>query len=190
MSTQPEEPTVERMTLEEYLRLPESPAGTLVELVRGVVVREPAPGGRHGQIWTAMVTALNGYVQDHGLGVVLINTLFVLDRAQETARVPDIAFLRAGRAGMTPLPEHALSGAPDLAVEILSPSNRWAAMQEKVSDYLAVGAAAVWVIDPRHRHVIVHESDTPSAVYSSGDVLTAPALLPGFALPIDAVFSS
>lgn len=99
-----------------------------------------------------------------------------------TVRGPDAAVIRRDRL---PDPHHAgfFYGAPDLAVEVVSPSNRAAETAEKVSEYLAAGARAVWVVDPRARTVAVHEASRDAAVVSATGVLDGGNVVPGAAPP-------
>jgi Uma2 family endonuclease len=81
-------------------------------------------------------------------------------------------------------------GAPDLAVEVLSPSNRWRDVREKVADLLAAGTRLVWVIDPPRRKVTVYRALLAPHVLGPTDILDGEDVVPGFSLPVSALFSS
>ena len=75
-------------------------------------------------------------------------------------------------------------GAPDLAVEVLSPDEGPAAVQDKVAEYLAAGVPLVWVLDTAREAVTVHVPGQPARVLGSAEVLTGDEVLPGFRLPL------
>jgi Uma2 family endonuclease len=175
------------LSAEEFARLPEE-GGYRIELVRGMMVREPQPGGRHGRLVMRLVRALDAHARATGVGEVLIEIGFMLSVEPATVRGPDVAFISAGRVPAE-MPVGFWDGAPDLAVEVLSPGNRWSDIQAKVLEYLGAGAHAVWLVDPALSRVHVYESMNAARVLSGGDVLDAPELLPGFRLPLAELFS-
>ena len=102
---------------------------------------------------------LRAYVEQHQLGRVMVEVGSILERSPDTVRGPDIAFiaaehLHAGgpRRGFVP-------GAPDLAVEIVSPNNTFAELQSKVRDYLTHGTRLVWVVEPDSCTMVVYHPD-------------------------------
>src|SRR5712691_8252597 len=137
------------MTAEELLdvRIPDK----RVELVKGVlVVREPA-GYTHGRVTRSLTLRLGAHVERTGAGQLFAaETGFTLARGPDTVRAPDIAFVRRDR-----LPDPEPAGfpdlAPDLVVEVLSPSDRPGEVLAKVADWLSAGVRLIWVIDPEHR---------------------------------------
>src|SRR5579862_599954 len=109
------------LTAEEFAELPESDSYR-DELIRGTVrLREPPPGFIHGGVEVRMIYILQAFVMLHRGGTVRTNVGFVLERNPDTVCAPDVAFVAASRL---PLPEGRpyLDGAPELAVEVLSPS--------------------------------------------------------------------
>lgn len=187
MSAQPRRAPDPRLTVDEFLGMPEEDVYRL-ELVRGQVVREPAPGRRHGMLSVILASALHQYASARNLGDVLVNTGFVLSRTEHTVRVPDISFVSVARPVSEPGPESLLEGPPGLAVEVLSPSNRAGEMREKVDDYFAAGCPLVWVVDPRRRKVTVHRPGEQATSLSVSDVLNGDPVLPGFRLPLGQLF--
>ena len=169
------------VTAEELFELPDAKH---YELVRGVPrVCEP-PGGAHGRLAMQVGALLNEHVQRLGLGTVLVEAGYVLRRKPDTVRGPDISFVSVARLPPNQIPETFIPGAPDLAVEIISPSSRWSEVEEKVADYLAGGARLVWLVDPRERRVVLRYPDRPPAVLTENDTLDGEDVVPGFTLPV------
>jgi len=159
-----------------------------IELVRGELVREPPPGEVHGGVTTVLVARLFGFVHGRRLGKVYTETGFVLESDPDTVRGPDAAFVSAERIERARRRGPYLEGAPDLAVEVLSPSNAAREIEEKVLEYFGAGGRAVWVIDPRTRAVTVHRPNGEPRHLSEDDVLDGAPVLPGFRLPVAKIF--
>ncbi|MBV9880786.1 MAG: Uma2 family endonuclease [Gemmatirosa sp.] len=163
------------------------------ELVRGEIrVMSPA-GGRHGRIGPRLTALLWQHVEQHGLGVVFADSagfrLTIPGDTEESVRSPDAAVVLAHRMppddetiGFMPL-------APDLAVEIISPSARAAELQEKLADYLAAGTLAIWALDPARWTVAVYRPDAPARYLRDGDVLDGAPVLPDFHCPVAELFA-
>jgi len=183
MSTHPRRTEETRVTVAEFLRMPEED-GYRLELVRGQVVREAAPGRRHGKLSMVLAAALHQYASSRGLGDVLVNTGFVLSRTEHTVRVPDLSFIAATRPPLERWPDSLVEGGPDLAVEVFSPPNRAGEIREKAADYLAAGRPLVWVVDPRRRQVTVHEPGKQATSLQVSAILAGDPALPGFRLPL------
>ncbi len=176
------------MDLEAYYQLPDD--GVRHELVNGWLVSEPAPGVGHGRVAARLVSLLDAYVRQHGSGVVLANdTGFILHRSPDTVRAPDVAFIRLDRFRALEDEVGPMPGPPDLAVEVLSPSNRLGEMHGKVADYLAAGAIEVWVVDPQAKRVDSYRELLAPVTRGTGDVLEVPNLLPGFSIRVDDIFA-
>ena len=174
------------MTADELLvlRMPDK----RTELVRGrLVVREPA-GFWHGDAAARVLVAISNYLaadrinQTSGVArgrVVAAETGFTLQRNPDTVRAPDVAYICAER-----LPSGAHVGfanfAPDLAVEVLSPSDRPGEVLAKVADWLTAGTLLVWTIDPERRRARVYRADGSDAVLGATDYLDGEDVLPGF----------
>jgi len=172
-------------TAEQLLR-----AGDLgrCELVRGELRTMIPPSFAHGRITIRLTRPIANHVDAHGLGtVVAAETGFLLSRDPDTVRAPDIAFVRAARG---PGPDRGyFPGAPDLAVEVLSPDDRPGYVRDKVAEWLEAGTLAVWVVDPTARTVTVHEAPRGPSVLSEADLLRGGDVLPGFALAVRDVFA-
>jgi Uma2 family endonuclease len=174
------------LSLEEYEALPESDLYR-DELSRGRLVREPAPGARHGDIVANLTYLLRSYLEQQPVGKALTESGFLLDRAAAVVRRPDVAFVRAVRVPGE-LSASFFDGAPDLAIEVVSPSNRPSNLLQKIAELLAAGTQRVWVVYPQTRTVAEHTSEGDLRIYNGEEVLTAPDLLPGFMLPVARVF--
>ncbi len=158
------------------------------ELVAGELIREPPPGAGHGGVTATLIERLLAFVRREKSGRVLAETGFVLARNPDTVRAPDAAFVSAERAKRSVRRGPYAEGAPDLAVEVLSPSNTEDDMAEKVREYLAAGGRAVWVIDPREQQVTVHRPGRPPHHLTRGDTLDGAPVLDGFRLPVAEIF--
>ena len=146
-------------------------------------------GSEHGMIALSIGGILWDFVKRHSLGVVLgAETGFKIARDPDTVRAPDVAFIRANRIGDR-LPKGYFPGAPDLAVEVLSPDDRAGEVFEKVQNWLDAGCVAVWVVDPKTQSVTVYDAGCKATVLKSSDLLTGGDLLPGFSTPVAEFFS-
>jgi Uma2 family endonuclease len=153
------------------------------ELYNGKVVFK-MPNFLHSVIQGNIVYEINGYLRVHPIGLVGDNANYRLwpERAKES-RAPDVSFILRDR-----LPndlQRYLPMVPDLAVEILSPTDSFELTMEKVDEFLLRGVKLVWVIITKTREVLVC---TMQGKYSVRDLLTAPELLPGFELPVQNIF--
>lgn len=168
-----------------------------VELVRGrLLVCEP-PGIRHGEIEASVVVALRMYLtrdrDERGAErtrgrLVCGDAGFWLSHDPDTVRAPDAAYISRERCDGA-LPDGYAEFAPDLVVEVRSPSDRPGAVLAKVGDWLEAGTRVVWVIDPRTRQVAIYRDDGACALLEGDDVLREEVLLPGFALPLVELFA-
>lgn len=157
------------------------------DIVAGVPV-ERRPVSQEGSIsWVRLGAAVHGHVEAHRLGLFGFNGRFRLRDEPRTERRPDMHFVRAARAPARPLP-HVLPGAPDLAIEVVSPSDSQSEVAEKARDYLEAGGEEVWLVFPELQIITVFRAGRRPRSYSPGDTLESPALLPGFALSLDELF--
>jgi len=154
------------------------------ELLSGELVRMNPAGGEHGRVVARLTVAIGTHVSTHGLGITYgAETGFVLARQPDTVRAPDVAFVAAGRAP-TVHRSGFLEGAPDLAVEVLSPDDRPRYIREKVAEWLRAGASAVWVVDPRGRTVTVHDVQQEPTLLREPDRLLGGEILPGLVMTV------
>ncbi len=170
------------LTAEEYACLPDED-GYRDELSRGRLVREPQPQAPHGRVQLNVGAELRLFVKQHGLGYVTVESGYILERNPDTVRGPDVAFVARERYGET-LPERWPEFGPDLAVEVLSPSDRVSRMAEKVAQYFGAGTRLVWVIDPEERTATVFRSPIAVRVLGESDELDGEDVLPGFRIRV------
>jgi Uma2 family endonuclease len=180
----PEMGTKTLFTVEDFEQLSERP-GALHELDEGELITMSRPRLQHSLIVGNLFAPLRTVVLEHGLGIVCIEVEFQL--APDTVRVPDIAFIRATRAKSLD-PETLIQGAPDLAVEVISPTDLAEDVSRKVHQYLAAGSQAAWVLYPKERCVDIHQPGKPSVTRWTPESLEQPDILPGFSISIADIF--
>jgi Uma2 family endonuclease len=160
------------------------------ELVRGELVMMTPAGFEHGRIVVNVTAPLADFVKKNKLGIVTgAETGFHIGRDPDTVRAPDVAFVRADRVPATPTVGF-FSGAPDLAVEVLSPNDRASDVLAKVQDWLGAGCRVVWVVDPRTRTVSVYGDGNKLAVLKESDELSGDDVVPDFRLPVAEIFAA
>jgi Uma2 family endonuclease len=173
------------MTAEEllYTNVPDK----RTELVRGrLIVHEP-PGGRHGYVAANLAFRLNQHIDLTAAGALFVGDVgFTLHRDPDTVRGPDIAFVRGERVP-DPIPSTFLEFAPDLVVEVLSPSDRPGEVLAKVGDWLDAGARLVWVVDPERRVARVYRHDGTEYMLDETDRLLGQDVLPGFSCTLASI---
>ena len=182
------------MTADELLHLPRD--GWQYELVEGRLVRMPPVGSWRGGYSSRLDRALGNYVDDHQLGIVLVGEPgFTLSQPgqPDTVLAPDIAFVAGDRAPAEGSPEG--SGfwrmAPDLAIEVVSPSQFHPEMAEKARAWLAAGVRLVWMVWPAAKQVEVWIGghDEPVATLGIGNALDGRDIVPGFSYPVASLFA-
>ena len=174
------------LTGEELLR---KPWLNPCELVGGRIVRMTPTNPTHGRIEVNVAAALTAFVRTQNLGVVMAGEVGVFTaRNPDTVRAPDVLFLSHERDFRRTRRDGFLEVAPDLVVEILSPTDRPDAVRRKLDEYFAAGVRLAWVIDPATRTVRVHPAHGEPRTLAAGDVLTGDDVLPGFLLPTQEVF--
>jgi len=163
------------LTVDEFL-VYDVPDGK-AELVRGELRMSPSPGGRHGAVVTAITRRLL-YLEDRGLGRLLSNAGFELVKLPKTVRAPDLAFVRADHLPPGGIGDGPMQVSPDLAVEVVSPSDTHARIRERLDDYRTSSVPLVWLVDPRRRTVTVIEGDRPPLVLGEQDALDGGTVIP------------
>lgn len=146
-------------------------------------------GAKHGDIALEIGARIRIHATDHRLGRTFgAETGFLLTRDPDTVRAPDAAFVSQARLPETGVPVGYFPGAPDLAVEVVSPGDTAGEVEEKVQMWLTHGASLVWVIYPATRTVTAYRRDGSANVLLDDDLLDGEAVLPGFTFPIDRLF--
>jgi Uma2 family endonuclease len=162
------------------------------EIWEGELIEMSPSGRQHSVIAMRIGSRMQLFVEQHDLGDVSgADGGYVISRDPDTLLVPDIAYVKPGRLSTDEGEGFALIP-PDLAVEVVSPSDRMSEVLEKVNIYLAAGVQMVWVVLPRQRMVSVHRLDQPNVVQQvhEGDELDGGEILPGFRLPVAEIFRS
>jgi Uma2 family endonuclease len=159
------------------------------ELVRGEVIETMPPGGRHGEVVIALGALLHLWVKGGSGGYVGTEAGFIVGHDPDTVRGPDISYVSAAHIPPGGVPEAFWPFAPDLAVEVVFPSETANEVQEKVRDFLSAGTPLVWVIYPRRGEVVVYTADGLARTYSGDDALEQPQVLPGFSCRVSELFA-
>jgi len=169
------------LTVEEFLRLPE-PLDCSYELVEGELITVSPGMFLHNYVRDNLLILLKTFVEAHRLGTVVSEQSFHL--FGDTVRVPDVAFVRSGR--ILP-PDKLPEGAPDLAIEVISPTDTLREMDQRVSDFFAARCKRVWLVYPEHREIYIRGA--AGEVRRRGDdLLEDPELLPGFSIKVSSLF--
>ena len=160
------------------------------ELVNGELVMSPKNNFEHENICANLLFALKQFNRAHRLGLVLgSNAGFWM--ANRNCRAPDVSFIpkdRLSALGFSPASRRFFPGAPDLAVEILSPNNTRAEIDERLKDFFSSGTQIAWIIDPPTESVQVCHSLTNRQLLGPGANLDGEHLLPGFQFPTADLF--
>ena len=180
--------TTFHVTAKELLDMPND--GFRYELVRGEL-RKMAPAGHaHGEYAMSIGAPLAVHVKTNGLGkVYAAETGFQLESDPDHVRAPDAAFVRLQRVEDVQDQPGFFPGAPDLAIEVISPSDLYTDVDEKVADWLDAGTLAVILVDPRRRVVKLHRSMTDVVVLNVEDTLTVDDIVPGWQMPVGEIFA-
>jgi len=178
----------QRVTADELLRMPDD--GFRYEIVRGELRKMTPAGNVHGRVAMSFAWRLARHVEENRLGsVYAAETGFKLASNPDTVRAPDAAFVSRARIEEVGEVEGYWPGAPDLAVEVISPGDLYAEVEDKVFDWLEAGTKMVVVVNPRNRSVTVYRSRTDIAVLSEADTLEGGDIVPGFELAVREIYS-
>ena len=181
--------TTQLMTADELLKLPRGQ--WRYELVEGELRQVSPAGYDHGKIAARLTAVLGQYVEEHELGdICTAETGFKLKSAPDTVRAPDVAFIGQARVAEVSSARGYGHGAPDLAVEVISPNDKVSEVEEKVAEWLSAGAKQVWVVSPKLRTVTVYRSLTDIKTLTENDTLDGGQLVPGFRYPLVRLFAS
>ena len=183
----PARASVMLMTPEEFLEYPLE--DMKAELVRGELRVSPPGGGPHGFAGARLIARLVMFVDPRRLGRVLGDGVgYQLLQLPRTVRVPDASFVRADRLPAEGIGRGLLKFAPDIAIEVLSPSETASDLQEKLDDYRVSGTTLVWVVDPVRRSVMIVSQSEPLKMLHESDILDGGSVLPGFSCAVIDIF--
>jgi Uma2 family endonuclease len=186
----------EPLTVAEFFeRYTDQPA----EVVNGEVILVSPNTRTPMQVGGYLHASMLRFALEHNLGKVAIETAYVLDADDRTdwvrdARQPDISFVSKERAEKHDA-QFGKGGpwrlAPDIAIEIVSPTDDYSAVMEKVLDYLRYGVRLGIIIDPQTRTVQVFSPDNPGGVLlRESDILRCEPMLPGWSMPLAELFGA
>jgi Uma2 family endonuclease len=179
--------TLQRSTASELFEMPDD--GFRYELVKGELRKMSPSGWEHGVVVVNATLLLGQHVKTNNLGVCVgAETGFKITSDPDTVRAPDLAFVSRGRIPEGDAPKKFWQGAPDLAVEVVSPGDTYSEVEDKVEQWLAAGARAVWVLNPKCRSVTVYRSMTDVTRLSEEDELDGGEVVPGFRCKVSEIF--
>lgn len=159
------------------------------ELIDGRIVPMSPTGGEHGISELNLGSELRSFVRQRQLGWVMTGEVGIYTRRNpDRVRGADVAFISKER--LPERPTGFLEIAPELVVEVISPTDRWQEVHEKIEEYFAIGVNWVWVVEPASQAVRIYRSVTKMQKLSQGDTLTGEGALAGFTLSVAEIFAA
>jgi Uma2 family endonuclease len=181
----PNQPTL--LTAEDLLK--KSDDSFRYELVKGIIRKMPPAGFEHGVRAVKIVRYLDVHTEKHKLGYVCgAETGFKISQDPDTVLAPDAAFVSQNSIDEQGIPKGYWVGAPDLAVEIISPNDTYTEVAEKADQWLSAGCKMVWVINPRRETVEVYRSNEDITVLRGDDILEGKEVIEGFQCRVEDLF--
>jgi Uma2 family endonuclease len=179
-------PAPKLMTQQELLDLPDDHMRH--ELIKGELITMPLAGCEHGQIALWIGRLLGTHIAKNKLGCSFgAGTGFLIERDPDTVRAPDFAFV-AKNSTKPRTPKGFFPGAPDLAVEVISPDDCVMEVEDKIQQWLDAGCQSVWVVKPTRQTITIHQNNAQPQVLHPADDIHAPDLLPGFQAKVKDLF--
>jgi len=161
--------------------------GKVYELHNGVLIEVAGSKYRQTRLAVWIAHLLMTFIEQNKLGGAVTGADGAAELNQYNTRIPDVAYITAERAQQQD-EESYLQGAPDLAVEVVSPSNGQLEMQQRAGEYLSAGARLVWIVDPTRNTIDVYRLGGARVILTKDDILDGGDVLPGLALPVQRVF--
>ena len=175
------------MTAEELFELPDD--GCRYELVEGELIPMTPAGARHGTIAFRIGLVLGEFIEAHDLGIGGAGEPgFILQRNPDVVRAPDVSFVTKARIPATGIPAGYWPLAPDLAVEVISPSDRLSDVHTKLAAYFSAGTRLVWVVEPETQVVYAYRSLHDVQAIGEDGELSGGDVLPGFRCAVRRLF--
>ena len=187
---------VKGMTIDEFIRVYDQEGP--FELIDGEQRPMSPPVAGHSSAASTLFLRLGNHVNANGLGKVFLEAVFVLEDVPgwvKGSRVPDLTFYSAERlsAYQTAVPDWKSKPfilVPDLVVEIISPTDRYSDVQDKVELYLHDGVKVIWVLDPQRSRITIYSQNSKQQItLSAEDSLDGGDIIPGFSIPVADIFA-
>ena len=176
------------LTAEEFFDLPDD--GCKYELLDGELITLVPPGGVHGKVITNFAIAIGVFVRKHGLGEVMSGDVsYVLRRRPDRVRAPDLSFVAHERVPPGGLPAGLMQVIPDLVVEVISPSDRAGAVEQKTQEWLSAGVRLVLLAYPESRTIVAWRGGESSQRYMDSDTFDFAPVLPDLRVEVAEFFS-
>ena len=181
-------PTAKLLTAEEFYALPQPLDGSRQELVRGRIEAMPPPSTYHGVCCMEIGFRLRLYLREHPIGWLASNDSgFITERDPDTVRGPDLSFWTRERLPQLPATGY-VALAPDLVVEVVSPSDVFARLERKLLHYLQHRIRLIWVLAPEDRSISVYRPGHEPTLPTTANTLSGEDVLPGFQCQISDLF--
>ncbi len=161
--------------------------GKIYELHNGVLIEVAGSKIRQSRLAMWLGHLLLSFIQQHKLGGIVTGADGSVVLNEYNTRIPDVSYISPDRAKLQD-DDGYIQGAPDLAIEVVSPSNSAPEMQQRAGEYLAAGARLVWIVNPILRTVDIYQPHGMRTVLSGEDILDGSDVLPGLTLPLREVF--
>jgi Uma2 family endonuclease len=174
------------LTIDEFEQLPDD--GFRYELVHGELVRMAPTGEAHGDIGRQLIWLLESFIRPRKIEKLFVETSFVLSEEHQIVWQPDIAFIRAERLESDRDRQRSVRLAPDLVVEVVSPSDRRSSVIAKAHEYLRYGVQMVWIVDPALRTATVMQAGGLVLTLRESDMLDGGDVLPGLQILLRDIF--
>ena len=159
------------------------------ELIDGKIVRVSPTSKQHGSVESRLDRALGGFVEEHRIGRVYVGEVGIYTRHNpDRVRGADLAFFSNAKIVADPS-QGFWQVPPELVVEIISPTDRWQDIRQKIEEYFSIGVLWVWVIEPDNRDILVYHSATEMRKLIEGESLVGEGILEGFTLPVAELFA-
>ncbi len=156
------------------------------EFVNGKLEKKEMPTAKHSGIATRLSAEIWFYLKKNKIGRVYgDNTIFQIGANK---RIPDVSFVSAEKIPLAGEPFDIWNFAPDLAIEVISPSERHNKVEQKIREYFAAGVKQVWKIVPEFKTLTIYFSMTETKILTEDDAITCEEILPGFSLKLSDIF--
>ena len=174
------------ITLAEFAAMPE--INGRCELVCGEIIKMSPVKRPHSRSVGRLIQALNNWADTGIGGEVGTEAGFVLAEDPTTVRAPDVYYIGPKKLALAETDDGFWVGFPDLAVEVVSPSETALDIQDKVSDFLNAGTPLIWIVYPKRPQVVQYTADGAGRIFNEHETLINDSILPGLVLPIATIF--